>query len=569
MDQTEADLTLETFPHSTQIAHTPMPTAASPVALPTAREMGAIALLLTGLGWLAFGTHITHGGFYYDDWAVAALGRFHSHGPFSLILPNSANAGNRPLYLVYLSLTHAVLGLHQHAYIALTALTAIGLSLALFLTLRIIGFKCVHATMMASLVLLYPYADATHLWFDSTNSDVTITLYLLGVSIALRGLDHRGRRAALYHIGALAFYAASILLYESTATVIVLTGILYWWRAGRRDALPRWAADLAVVLVLLFSFARNSGIQRLHSVSAITQHAQMIYEQLLTLFTHTLLPLNTSRTLILVLVALLLACAREASWHISRDNSIRLRLTRWTWVTLVGLAVTAIAGAIYAPAVPWYSPLQLGVGNRVNALPAVGLVIATYGVYMIIGTFASLAVIRAGGRGRVADPRLATVIAVILTALTGIHFAHLVRVDANSYDLASQYQLQTLDALHANLPAPNHDETIFTFGAPAYTAPGVPVFAATWDLDGAAQITYRDPTINAYPIIPGSTLACTAHGVDATIVAEPSIVAAYGHVALFDVATGKLSRPTQPKQCAKALPAFVPGPLTVLPAPAV
>jgi len=280
-------------------------------------------------------------------------------------------------------------------------------------------------------------------------------------------------------------------------------------------------------------------------------------------------PLNASRTLILVLVALAALGARELSWRLPREDPARTRLTRWILIALAGLAITAIAGTVYAPAVPYYSPLQLGIGNRVNAVPAVGLTIAAYGVYMILGTLASRGVAAAGARGRIADPRLACAVALALALLTGIRFAHLVRVDARSYDLASRYQLQMLDALHASIPKPTPGETIFTFGAPAYTAPGVPVFAASWDLDGAVQVTYDDPTINAYPIIPGSAVACTATGIDASIVAGAPIVAPYGHFALFDLATGRLSRPVRAGQCTKALPAFAPGPLTVLPPPAV
>ncbi|HEV7938264.1 MAG TPA: hypothetical protein VGP18_09610 [Solirubrobacteraceae bacterium] len=387
--------------------------------------------------------------------------------------------------------------------------------------------------------------------------------------MALRGLDHSGQRAVLYHILALALFAASLLIYESTATAIIATGALYWWRAGWRVALPKWVADMTVVLIILFGFSRNTGIPRLHGLSAITSHARTIYEQLLTLFAHTVFPLDASEALILVFVALLLVGARELSWHLVRDDPSRLRLRLWIWIVLAGLALTAVAGTIYAPAVSYYSPLQLGIGNRVNALPAVGLVIAAYGVYMVIGTLVSCGVAYVGGSRRIADQRLTCAIAVALALLTGVRFAHLTRTDANSYDLASRYQLQMLDALSANLPKPASGETIFTFGAPAYTAPGVPVFAASWDLDGAVQVRYDDPTINAYPVIPGSTVTCTASGVTNVILAGPVITAPYGHVALFDLATGKLSQPTRPSQCIRALPAFTPGPTTVLPAPSV
>jgi hypothetical protein len=532
-----------------------------------ARELGIVGLLLTALTWLVFGSHIRHGGFYYDDWFIASKELFHLHGPLDLLLPSSTNPGNRPLLLVYESAVHDALGLHQHAYAGFTALTATGLSLALFVTLRTAGLERLHAGAIACLALLFPYGDSTHLWFSATDATVSIALYLCGVTVALRGLARNGRAAIAYHLAALALFAGSVLLYEIAAIAIMVTGALYWWRAGDRAALPRWAADVAVVVVLLFAFARNTGVPRLHGLSAITSHARTIYEQLLTLLTRTVFPLSASRTLILVLIALLLVGAREVSWHLAAEDARRSQLTRWLWIVLAGFVLTAVAGTIFAPADPYYVPLQVGVGNRMNALPAVGLVIAAYGIFMICGTLASCVVAFAGGRGKIADPRLASVVAIVLTLLTGIRFAHLVRVDAGAYDLSSRYQTQLLDGLRAGVPRLDHHKTVFAFGGPAYTAPGVPVFAASWDLDGAAQIVYHDPTIDAYPVIPGSTLECAAQGVQATLVGGIRIFAPYRRVVLYDHPSVRTSSPRTQRNCRSVIALFTPGPLSILPAP--
>jgi hypothetical protein len=211
-------------------------------------ELGLLGLLLALLAGLIFSVHIRQGGFYYDDWSQSSAALFHADGPLNLLLPTYINPGNRPLLLAYLSIAHDLLGLHQHAYVALTTVAALGPSLALFLVLRMVGLERLHSGVIAVLVLLFPYADATHLWFQASNSDVTITLYLLGVAMALKGLGHRGRASIGYHVGALGFYAASLMFYETAATAILATGILYWWYAGRRAALPRWAADITVTL---------------------------------------------------------------------------------------------------------------------------------------------------------------------------------------------------------------------------------------------------------------------------------------------------------------------------------
>jgi hypothetical protein len=295
----------------------------------------------------------------------------------------------------------------------------------------------------------------------------------------------------------------------------------------------------------------------------------MIYDQLLTLLTHTVFPFDASRTLILTLIATLLVSARTVSWRLPLDDPMGRRLNRWVSITLASLVITAVAGTIYAPAVPYYSPLELGIGNRVNALPAIGLIAATYGIYIIFGTLATRPIGLLAGPKKLIDYRWATTVAVILACLTGLRFAHLTRTDADSYDLASHYQLQTLTALRARLPVLAHNETLFTFGAPAYTAPGVPVFSASWDLDGAIQLTYRDPTINAYPIIQGSTILCASRGIAADIVSGPRIEAPYGHVVLYDEDGSRVSSPTTQSACRATIPLFAPGPLEILPPPAV
>lgn len=552
-----------------EMPHADDPPRPTPAHGRWAYELATCVVLLAALGWLVFGRHILRGGYYTDDWSIETQVLFHPHGPFGLLLSPSVNPGNRPLLLLYPSLVHILLGQHQHAYIAFSVLTAIALSIALYFVLREIGVGRPHALAISGLVLIWPYSDSTRLWFAATDSNVTITFCTLGVITALRGLAYQGRRAAIHHGGALLLFAASLLLYESTATVICVAGALYWWRAGRRAAIPRWAADIAVVLIVVFGFAQNTAIPRLRSISAIMSHAGVIYEQLLTVFTHTVFPFEASRTLILALAAALLLTALGVFSRLARENPLRADLGRWLVTALVGLAVAFVAATIYAPAVPYYSPLILGIGNRVNALPGVGLVISAYALYMILACLVVAGVTLARRRRGVAARSWAVALAIALAAVLGIRFAHLVSLDAEAYDLSSSEQLRALATLHAKVPSPPAGETIFSFGLPAYTAPGVPAFATPWGLDGAVQVTYHDPRINAYPVIPGSTVQCTDHGVAVALAGGPTEHAAYGRVALVDVARDRLSEPRDARQCKGVLPAFTPGPLTVLPGPSV
>jgi len=534
-----------------------------------------MAVILAILGVVLFLPHIRQGGFYSDDWENLALSRFDGHGVLRM-LPGWVNPGNRPLHNLDYSLVLTLLGDHQHAYVAYTTLLTVAVSFALYAVFRILSLERVHAAMIAGLVLVYPFADATHLWFSATDSDGAVVLYLLGLVFAIRGLRNSGRSAILHHGCAVALFACSIMLYETAAPAIAMTGVLYWWMSGRRAALWRWPIDVSCVVLLLLFFTRHSSIPRTHGLSALAQHAQVIYDQSFTLLARTVLPVNIDRIVILIAVALLLTAGLILYRHMHADDFARAALRRWLLLTVGGLAFTTAALAIFIPSAPYYEPLVEGVGNRINAVPALGLVSTAYALYMLVGTILALALDATMRRVRSSPTRvhtfnfrLASALALALAISTGIRWAHLTRVDISAWDLASRYQLQMLDSIHALAPRLSHHQVLLVFGGPAYTQPGVPVFAASWDLNGAVQLSYNDSTLVAYPVTEGGSIKCTASGFALDLGQGSASWIIYGGVALLDVATHSASKPATASECSTVLPKFAPGPLTTLPPPSV
>jgi hypothetical protein len=537
-------------------------------------ELAVAGIVLAILAVALFLSHITHGGLYSDDWESVSLARFDTHGLFNILLPSWTNPGNRPLHNLDYSIVLALLGDHQHAFLAYTALITVAVSLALYAVLRTLSIERLHAIVIAGLVMVYPFADSTHLWFSATDSDGTIVLYLLGVFIAIRGLRRSSRTAVAYHAAALSLFACSIMLYETTASVIMLTGFLYWWLAGRSAAFPRWLSDISCTLLLLFLFARNSTIPRVSGISAITQHARTIYDQSLTLLARTVVPINIDRAPILAGIALVLVGGLIAHWHLPSDDPARLSLKRWLPFTFGGLVFAMAAVTMFIPSNAYYVPLQEGVGNRVNGVPALGFVCTAYGTYMVLGILCALA-LRTSQRDAIfisrkpIGPGITVVVGIVLALLVGVRWAELTRSDVLAWNLASRYQLQILDRIHALTPRLPHHDVLLAFGGPAYTRPGVPVFAASWDLNGAIQLLYNDFSLAADPIVSGDSLTCTASSVALSVGGGPPSALPYSEVVLLDVTTGSVSRPTTQSQCKAVLPMLVPGPFTVLPPAAV
>jgi hypothetical protein len=224
-------------------------------------------------------------------------------------------------------------------------------------------------------------------------------------------------------------------------------------------------------------------------------------------------------------------------------------------IAIGGVAYAFIAWAVFIPADPYYSPLTLGLGNRVNVVAAIGLVTAVYGVVMVAGTLV-LAAVR---QRRI----LATALAAIAALALGVGFTRRDSTDVTAWNLAARDQAFILRTLRQRLPTPAAGSTILTFGFTAWTAPGVPVFAASWDLNGAAELLYRNSSLNAYPMLVGSVPVCGPASVYPVGSGYgPAFAKPYGEMYLVDIATGRVAAPRNRAQCAAEVPSFQPAPST-------
>jgi hypothetical protein len=124
---------------------------------------------------------------------------------------------------------------------------------------------------------------------------------------------------------------------------------------------------------------------------------------------------------------------------------------------------------------------------------------------------------------------------------------------------AYQYETTAIDRIHSTFPRLPHGTTVFASNYPTNVTLGVTIFAATWDLDGMVKLTYKDPTLRAYPITEELSLECLAGGMK---VGEESIPPArYGTAWLLDLETGETSRPASRKECIAEKAKYPPGPL--------
>ena len=504
-------------------------------------------MLLTVLGVVVFLPNIRDSGFSTDDWSNAALTLQHSFG--SVISAYADVTPYRPVLILYVPLTYWVFGAHMGLHLAWSVGLGVFVSGMLYAVLRECGLRRVHAGVVGALVLVYPWADSTRMWPTASMASLAIGLALAGLWLALIGLRRGSWR---WHAGAVALYVLSALTYELTAALIATAGLLYIARFGWRAARLRWAADIVAIGIVAVWNSSTTPRTQTYTVAALWDHAKLIVTEGGKLLARSAQPLGTPHTTLVLLALALVAAVGVALAVVLRRRPAGAALRPWIALLAGGLAVTFVGWVVFVPADPYYTPSVFGFTNRVNALAALGLVMTVYAAAGIVGALA--------GALRPRTPAVATAVTLVLAGLLGAGYLKVLDRHSDLWVGAFRGQLGALRLIKMQYPELPDDSTLLTFGYPGYQAPGVPIFAVSWDLNAALKLQYDNPSLSGYPIVAPTAVTCRPDGV---LPAGGAIVGArpipYGRAILFDVPTGRHDVPRSAAACRQALPAYTPG----------
>ena len=504
-----------------------------------------VAALLGALGAAVFYPHVRGGGFYSDDWASAATYHFAAPPRFVHALAAYGRTfGTRPLLDVAKAAGYAILGLHTAWHLALAVLLGVLVSLVLYGLLRRFRLAPAPALLVAGLVLVFPWSDSTRLWATASLNQLATVFYLLGLSVALAGLERSGRRALLLHGAALTLYAAGLLVYEAVGGLVLISGALYWVhvRGSWRRIGSRWAADVCLAAgVLLWSASSATAARAAPSVHQIIHDLPRFVHQALSLALHALAP--GLPVLVPLAVAAGAAIAGVIRW---RRGALVLDGGVGWWLAVAGVAALA-SGAAFAPLVgSGLHPLDQGLNNRGN-------VAAALPVCLFVAAAISAAVRVVAPERRACWWGLAALVAI------GFGYCDLTREDIGRWDRATQLQHQVLSSLRSALPRPSRGEVAYTYGVPALVAPGVSVFSEFWDLSGAFRLQAGEVRLGAYALVQGVSFVCGARGVYPSAGPGPYDAlqggygpaegADYGRAFLVDVVTRRATAITGARQC--------------------
>jgi hypothetical protein len=388
-------------------------------------------------------------------------------------------------------------------------------------------------------------------WLPGTGGQVSFSVLALlaGVHLNLRAFIASGRTRVLLRVVGILCLVAGVLDYELVLPASLVAGALYLAVAPRRAAFRGWVIDVVVVAAFAIVFTARAfhllpGTDT-HTVLSASQeldHARLMLHQTKALATESLVPFGSQRNDVVLGSALVLAALTSILAIRGGQGPLRGRVRTGLLLGGAGVLVVALGYIMLVPATTYYVPLQVGVGNRVNGLAVIGYAMVVGGVATLAGALLLSVRPRWGAA--------ATALSAALCAVVAVGYLHRVSEDRSAWRTASQEQAVVLRDLRAAVPTLAAGTSIVTLGIEQYSAPGVPVFAATWDLSGAAELMYGLPNVPAYPSAAGTDLTCAS---DAIVAPASAWSARYHSVVLVDLLQRRAIRLTSEKVCVQAL----------------
>jgi hypothetical protein len=518
-------------------------------------EILAVAMLGAALELVAVVGRMPRAGLFFDDWPLASISHF---GGFSGLFENLITVNPlRPVAAGWFGFTSAVgpPGSYVHALAApATHLLFVVLAYAL---VRALGLGMVCSGVLAALILLFPFSDANWLWYTDSSSGLALSFAAAGGLISLRSMSTSGARAVLLDLAAGALFALSVLTYQFATLAVMLIVVVYVRRSRRPEVIRRTAINIfavacAVLVPLAIAGSTGSSAAPTAPVSQWPAHAVHLLNRGATLLVSASVPFGAPHRTVVAPIILVLLGLGVIAYVRGAGNEVK----RWLCWAAFGAALTISAYLVFIPTVNgFYDPLAVGEGNRINALAGVGDCIFLVSLAMLAGELV---------RWRFSDAwRLAMVVPAVL--LAGLFAGYYSKLDGhvNTWKRAWSAEQVELARLWP-IGRPRANSTDYVFGGFGVTRAGIDVFVHGWELEGAVDMHWNDPSLGDYSVFSGIQIECTPNSVTAVGgVAEQNPSTPYGRAFFTDLHSGRRQLITSRAACESARQRFVPGPAIV------
>lgn len=443
-------------------------------------------------------------GFASDDWAF--LGSLTSHGDLSA--PGRSAEHDfatylrpRPVQVAYQTLLYNAFGLNALGYHLVNTVILAVMGAACYLVLRELDVPRLPAVAVAVMYGVLPHYSTDRFWWAAFGYGAAMTFALASMYADLRALRSRGAALWLWKTAALAGLTLSGLGYEIALPLLAASVPMLWYRSrhptagpliqkiGRAGAIVFLGSSIVVLAaVVAFKLAFPVGVgvggnyllhlSRLALGSAATSFGSYGWG----LPESTRWAVSTAdRATLAAGVVLAGSIAVYLGAHGRRDASLMWPVRNWLRLMAGGAFVFALGYGIFLTngRILFSST---GISNRVAIAAAVGVAMIWVGL-----AGAATALVPPGWR--------AWVFAVPVAALCLSGFL-IVQGLAAAWAEAWQRQQTILADIQTRLPSLEDRTTIILDGICPYVGPGI-VFESNWDLAGALETRYGDPTVRA------------------------------------------------------------------------
>ena len=443
-------------------------------------------------------------GFWSDDWAF--LGSLTTQGDLSAPGRSAehdfaAHLRPRPVQVAYQTLLHTAFGIDPLGYHVVNTLVLAAMGALGYLVLRELGLGRPTAVAVAVTYGLLPHYSTDRFWWAAFGYGLAMAFALLSIYSDLRALRTGGAARWRWKLAALAALAASGLGFEVALPLLVAALPVLWYRSrrlpggpldrtlGRAGTLLFFGSNvvvLAAIVAVKLAFPVGVGVggsyplhlARLVLGSAATGFGS--YGPGLPEAVRWAVATMDAPALALG-VALAAAIGAYVAALSRRDAARAWPLRRWAWLVAAGVVVFALGYGIFLTngRILFSST---GISNRVSIVAAAGVAMIWVGLAGVVS-----ALVRPRWRGWVLAPAVAVLCLSGYLVVQGL---------AATWAEAWQREQATLAAIQARLPALEPGTVIVLDGVCPYVGPAV-VFESNWDLAGALETRYGDPTVRA------------------------------------------------------------------------
>jgi hypothetical protein len=458
-------------------------------------------LFLTMIVFASVVPYVWRVGFYSDDWATLGL-LINSpdqslSGLLAALYDLHYKLRMRPTQLVYEAVLFKAFGLNPLGYHLVNATVLTLLCLLLYLVLREFGIRRMIALAVSIVYILLPNYSTDRFWVVAFSYTLTTALFLASTYAFLRATH--SRRVLSWAVAAhLALATAALGMEVVIPLTLFLCVALYWrsWlapaglrsRLGTRPTILFVFSPAALVIgVSLFkiALAKAAAVQGF-SVFGVMYVAWLTAGSLAVNFgTYGLaLPHTIAWSLgQLPSSGAWLACALGVVvfLYLSRIETVPEAPPFWTKLVLAGSVIFGLGTAIFlvTPQVLFWST---GIANRTWIAAGLGY-----------------ALVLVGGSGwvsaRVSHGRRRWVFSGMITSLCVSGFV--INTAISTYWIAAwPRQLEVLGDIRRALPQLPSHAIVLLDGVCPYLGPAI-VFESSWDLRGALQVVYHDPSLQA------------------------------------------------------------------------